>query len=283
MRALIFFFLLWSGAAMAQTTCSGNSAALIHVQMPQTVNHYAANGNFVGGSYALVPLGYNLADVSSAADVDSLPTGVKGLVYLGLTNGVDSAFLAVMAPFQTGSHPKLYGFYLADEPSLTTAMITNLKAESDWIHANLPGPPLTYLVLENQGTPNAPSYTPPINPANSGIDLYGIDPYPIRAQFTGGADYTVINSAVTAAVASGIPTGKLIPTYQAFGGGGFPSWTLPTAAQAQQLLITWGSVLPAPAFDYVYSYGVQSSDTALSNGPSDLLAVFVAHNQPPPP
>ena len=52
---------------------------------------------------------------------------------------------------------------------------------------------------------------------------------------------------------------------------------MPTATQEQQILATWASVAPTPAFDYAYSWGTQSGDTALSNDPA-LQAVFAAHN-----
>src|SRR6185312_8247072 len=52
-------------------------------------------------------------------------------------------------------------------------------------------------------------------------------------------------------------------------------------AQEQQILSEWGSVLPNPAFDYAYSWGVQDGDTALS-GDSALQQVFAAHNSAAP-
>src|SRR5205085_2691189 len=55
------------------------------------------------------------------------------------------------------------------------------------------------------------------------------------------------------------------------------SWTLPTASQEQQILATWGSVVPQPAFDYAYSWGVQNSDAALEDTPA-LQSVFASHN-----
>jgi Ca-dependent carbohydrate-binding module xylan-binding len=54
---------------------------------PVTSLHYAANANFATGSYNAAgdpgSDGFNLADVGSAAAADSLPSGVKGLVWLG--------------------------------------------------------------------------------------------------------------------------------------------------------------------------------------------------------
>jgi len=69
----------------------------------------------------------------------------------------------------------------------------------------------------------------------------------------------------------------MIPIYQAFGGGGYSSYTLPTAAQEQTILSTWAALLPDPPFDYAYSWGVQDSDSAISNTPC-LQQIFLQWN-----
>lgn len=258
--------------------------------VPQTTLHYAPNANITSsGQYAPGADGFNLADVSSVGAVNGLPAGVKGLVWLGMGGGATSAFQSAVTPFI--GNPKVYGFYLMDEPDPTgqygpLVTAANLKAESDWIHANDPGAK-TFMAVMNLGTPTNPSYVNTYNPANTDIDLFGIDPYPVRPQFSGGVNYGVIPDAVSAANAAGIPTSQLVPVYQAFGGGGYSSYTLPTASQEQQILSTWGSVVPNPAFDYAYSWGTQSGDTALVNSPA-LQQVLAAHNagsspSPPPP
>lgn len=239
---------------------------------PITSLHYASNGNFVNNLYAPASSGFNLADVSSVSQLNSLPAGVKGLVWLGATNGADASFRSTVAQFV--GNQNLFGFYLADEPDSSTVSAANLKAESDWIHANVPGAK-TFIVLLNEGTEAKPSFA--YNPGNTGIDLYGLDPYPVQTQF-GGANYSNIATAVNAAEAAGIAQSQIVPVYQAFGGGGYASYILPTASQAQTLLTTWGSLVPHPAFDYAYSWGTQSGDTALSTDPT-LLAVYAAHNQ----
>src|SRR5205085_12190508 len=109
---------------------------------------------------------------------------------------------------------------------------------------------------------------------NTGVDLFGLDPYPVKAS---GVDYGIIPTAVSAAEAQGISLTQIVPVYQAFGGGGYSIWTLPTAAQEQQILATWASVVPNPPFDYAYSWGSQAGDSSLS-GSADLQQVFAAHN-----
>ncbi|MEO9190830.1 MAG: hypothetical protein ABI224_12665 [Acetobacteraceae bacterium] len=249
---------------------------------PQTTLHYAPNANLVGNTYAPGVDGFNLADVSGVGGVNALPAGVKALVYLGYTGGNTAAFQSMVQPLV--GNPKVFGFYLADEPGPDVSA-ANLKAESDYVHAVDPGAK-TFIVLENNGDPINVSYG--FNPANTDIDLFGLDPYPIRPQFAGGANYGVIGDAVNAAEAEGIPQSAIVPIYQAFGAasGPYASWTLPTPAQEQTILTTWGQYVPHPSFDYAYSWGTQDGDTALSTDPA-LQAVFAAQNagsggSPPP-
>lgn len=243
---------------------------------PTTALHYTPNGNFVNGVYAPGADGFNLADVSSVWELNALPSGVKGLVYLGLTNGADANFQATVSAFK--NNPNLYGFYIADEPG--GGLAANLKAESDWIHANVPGAK-TFIIEQNLNSDTNPGFV--YNPANTDIDLFGLDPYPIKAS---GVDYSIIPTAVGAAEGAGIPLADIVPVYQAFGGGGYSDWTLPTPAQETEILSTWGGSVPNPVFDYAYSWGVQDGDTALSEV-LGLQAIFAAHNagssSPPPP
>jgi hypothetical protein len=244
---------------------------------PITTLHYAPGANIVNGAYAPGADGFNLADVSTG-ELSSLPTGVKGLVWLGDTSGLTASFEAsVNAAI---GQPNLYGFYLADEPGAGDA--ANLKAEADYIHATVPGAKV-FMVEQNLGTPNAPQFL--YNPANTDIDLFGLDPYPVRSDLPGGFEPSIIITAVSAAVAQGIPQADIVPVYQAFGNES--PWVTPTAAQEQTILSTWGSVIPSPAFDFAYSWGVQDGDTALVTDPT-LQAVFATHNaltgsSPPPP
>src|SRR5437870_9330578 len=249
------------------TTSATSSSTTTSTTQPPTTGpvtslHYAPNNNFdSSGNYAPGKTGFNLADVSSVSELDSLPNGVEGLVWLGLCNGADSSFISAVQPFI--GNPKLFGFYLMDEPDPTGQWAplcppANLMDESDWIHANVPGAQ-TFIVMMNFNTSVAPTYANTYNPGNSHIDLYGIDPYPCRTE-TNGCDYDMITVAVAAAKSSGIPLGSIVPVYQAFGGGswaddGGGKYTLPTSSQAQQIMSTWAPLVPNPVFDYAYSWG----------------------------
>lgn len=256
---------------------------------PKTDLHLGANHNFdARGNYVPGKFGFNLADVSTARQLDSLPDGVKALVWVGQCKGVDTTFLKTVQPF-TGN-PKVFGFYLMDDPDPTgryNPLCTpdNLKAESDWIHAEAAGAK-TFIVLMKLTSSKAPSFINTYNQANSHIDLFGIDPYPCRTELK-DCDYDMIDRYVTAAEDWGIRRRDMVPVYQVVGGGNWRNdsggkYVLPTVSQMQKILSRWGRHLPTPVFDYVYSWGSQNADEALESSP-DLQTVFTLHNNAPGP
>ncbi|HET6924617.1 MAG TPA: hypothetical protein VFH39_02195 [Candidatus Saccharimonadales bacterium] len=270
---------------VGDTSASGSHAVkFAKAATSGTALHYAGNSNFgANGQYLPGAYGFNLADVGSVSDLTSLPAGVKGLAWVGQCNGADATFTNTVKPYI--GHPKLFGFYLMDEPDATgqwapKCPIANLKAESDWIHANVPGAK-TFIISLNMASSSNPSYAGTYNSTNSDIDLFGLDPYPCRTELS-GCDYTYITKAVPAAVAAGINKSAIVPVYQTFGLGkwvddGGSTYAVPTATQAQKIIDTWASVVPNPVFDYAYSWGSQNSDTALESMPA-VQQVFLAHN-----
>ncbi|MER9599467.1 calcium-binding protein [Mesorhizobium sp. M0244] len=241
--------------------------------------HYTSGGS----ATEIATAGFNLADVQYASQVDALPEGMKGLVYLNEHEGVTSSFIEKMTPFL--GNPNVFGFYLVDEPDPTGrwgtyATAENLKAESDWIHEHFPGAK-TFVTMMNMGSPTNPDFTNTYNPANTHIDYFGIDPYPVRTG-TDTVDYDMIDRAVAAAVKSGIPINNIVPVFQAFGGGNWETsdggrQVMPTAEQMQTMMDHWAKLVPSPAFDYTYKWGTQNGDTALESS-SELQAFFREHN-----
>jgi hypothetical protein len=258
---------------------------------PRTALHYASNGNFgADRTYSPRVAGFNLADVNNASQLASLPPGVKGLVWVGTCNGADTAFIETVRPYI--GNPKLFGFYLMDDPDprlrlvgwrmSATCTAENLRAESDWIHANIPGAK-TFIILMNLSSSRRPSFDNTYNPANSHVDLCGIDPYPCRTELH-GCDYDMINRYVNAALSWGVPRESIVPVYQTFGGGDWDDgdggrYVLPTASEQRQILSRWGTLIATPVFDFAYSWGSQKRDVALEGAP-DLKEVFSIHNGP---
>ena len=207
------------------------------MSQPSTTLHYTPNLNFVNGQYAPGADGFNMADVTSASELSELPAGVKALVWLGRPAGVTASFKAAVRSYIGSS--QVYGFYLADAntpASATTA--ANLKAESNWIHTNDPGAK-TFMVEGNLSGPLTPKYY--YTPANTHIDLFGLNPYPVQTGVPNDYDLYIINLAVKEAEAIGIPQKDLVPVYQAFGGGLYAPYIVPTATQEGQILSRWGS------------------------------------------
>ena len=179
---LLAFLLLMHGAGTAICDSSGPN----DFTGPKTAFHLAANGNFGARSqYLPGKAGFNLADVNSVAQLNSLPPGVKGLVWVGQCSGVDAKFIATVKPYI--GNPKLFGYYLMDDPDPRSIAYygmrknycppSNLKAQSEWIHGHVPGAK-TFILPMNMGSRQSPTYENTYNPASSGVDLYGIDPYP---------------------------------------------------------------------------------------------------------
>src|ERR1700692_3114587 len=256
---------------------------------PDKPLHYAPNGNFdKDGQYLPGKIGFNLADVSSVSQLDSLGADVKGLVWIGQCNGADENFRRAVQPYIGNS--KVFGFFLMDDPDprgiLESGKLSfpctpdNLKAESDWVHSHVPGA-MTFIVLMNLSSSKTPSFENTYNPANSHIDLFGLDPYPCRTELH-GCDFDMIDRYVAAATSWGIPRGSMVPFYQSFGGGDWVDdyggeYLLPTAEQMRQILDRWRRHVNAPAFDAVYSWGSQRADVALESSLA-LQEVFLAHN-----
>jgi hypothetical protein len=229
-------------------------------------------------------LGFNLADVGATWELAYLPAGVKALVWLGDCGGASASFQGQVQPYIGSS--QVWGFYLMDEPDPSSCPAADLKAESDWIHANDRGAK-TFIIEENQSASYHPSYAGGYTLVNSDIDYFGLDPYPCRDDThpvaLDGCAYSYITLAVAAAEQAGIPQPDIVPVFQAFGGGtesddGGGYWIVPTAAEEQQILATWAGLVPDPVFDYAYSWGTQFGDTALSDAPASLQEVFAVHN-----
>lgn len=246
--------------------------------------HYASGNNIDSqGNFAPAKAGFNLADVSSVEELNALPPGVKGLVWLDQGDGVTQSFIDAVTPYI--GNPNVYGFFLKDEPDPTGqwgdyVTAANLKAESDWIHSHVTGAK-TFITMMNMGSSDNPSFANTYTPENTHIDLFGIDPYPVRSG-SGPVDYNMIDKAVAAAEASGIPTANIVPVFQTFGGGNWVDdqgghYVMPNAAQEQQMLAHWQAVVPNAPFDYAYAWGSQNGDVALESSP-ELQNVFLQHN-----
>jgi hypothetical protein len=244
-----------------------------------TIMRYTSGGS----GTAIAACGFNVADVGYVSALNALPAGMLGLVYLGEKSGATSTFISKVRTFI--GNPKLFGFFLCDEPDPRVTSAALLKAESDYIHNNVPGAK-TFITMNDMGSSRAPNFMNTYNPGNTGIDLYGISAYPCRTEIA--FDVTMIDRRVKAATDAGIPVEKIVPVFQAFGGG---NWTddgggkflLPTPDQMNQMFSRWASLVPNPVMEYTYAWGEQNGDIALgSASAASLRTVYLAHNTAAP-
>ena len=285
---IIFALLAWN--AIDDADPGSPTAAEAEYLMPTAgvdsphVLHYAAQANFDRtGRYTPAEAGFDLADVSTAAQLRGLPNGVRGLVWVGLCDGVTPAFTGLVTPFLGQS--RVWGFYLMDDPDPRglwhqRCSPEHLAAEADWIKQRMPAAK-TFVSLMNEGTLAAPSYIGGYTPANSHVDLFGIAPYPCVGQGR-PCDLPAVDRFVTAAGAAGIDREVIVPIFQAFGGGTWQTdrgepYAMPSRDDTMALMERWEALVPHPAFDYTYSWGTQRSDQSLAGDPG-LWAVFARHN-----
>lgn len=249
-------------------------------QPTSRVSHYAPNGNFGSdGTFAPAGWGFDIADVSSRAQLDDLPAGVRGLVWIGTCAGADETFRAKVAAVI--DHPKLFGFNLMDDPDPTgrgahPCPPDHLRAQADWVHGQRPGI-VTFIALMNQGTSVLPRFDTVYAPERSHVDFFSIAPYPCRIEWS-SCDVDMVDRYVAAAAQAGVPADRIIPTYQTFGFGTWRTDTggryrMPNGNELRALLDRWRQLVPHPAFDMAYSWGAQRGAASLSQAP-DLLAIF---------
>ena len=247
--------------------------------------HFTPNGNLgPDGTYLPAKAGFNLADVSGRGELDLLPNGVKGLVWIGTCDGATAYFK--QAVLRVISDPKLFGFYLMDDPDprwwiwRNRCPAANLKAEADWIHAQR-SDVVTFVSLMNLGESESPSFGKSYTPETTHADFFAVAPYPCRTEWK-TCHFDMIERFVHTAVDSGIPISKLVPIYQAFGRGKWHTDTggayrMPNSDELQEIIRRWSQLLPSPPFDFAYSWGSQREDVSLGSSP-ESQGIFLKHN-----
>lgn len=232
--------------------------------------HFTANED--GAYSSSQAIGFNIHDTGmSTSQVNSLPAGSQAMVWVGV--GASNCSATLSSTFTSfvlanATNPKLYGFYLTDEP-LDSTCVAAVTAYTSYIHTNAPGKKSFILLTDWPGTYAA------YRPAVTGVDLVALDPYPVQ---NGTYNTTLIPSQINAALAAGIPLATMVPVYQTFGGQG---WDAPTAAQLTTIINQFAALIPSPQMDYAYSWGLQSGalTESLSTRP-DWQTIMAAHNAP---
>lgn len=272
--------------------------------------HYTVN--VTGNVLAAVNMGFNLLDVSGSgsnpqgvnATVNALPAGARAIIWVGNLGNSHStpcpAYGFTTAQFKAQvdalkNNSKVFGYLLADEPHPTvcTDAAADIRERADYIRTNAPNQYSFIVVIDgtsNCGGTYGCEYAA-LQPANTHVDYFGIDPYPCHYDNDEvtpiPCDHSKITARVNAAIANGIPQTSIVPVFQTFGQAGRTDGTdyyrMPSAAELSSMMNTWASLVPNPAFDYAYGFGVQCESScpapqAIINTP-DIHPVIISHNQ----
>ncbi|MFC6884053.1 MULTISPECIES: hypothetical protein [Actinomadura] len=205
-------------------------------------------------------LGYDLVDVKpDDALVNGVPDGMRALLWVG--NFTCGAFELPYDAFtdavrRLARHPKVYGWYLSDEPNPRECprVAQEIRRRADYIERNAPGQ-ISFVSLTDWPMG-------PVTPAKVNVDLVGLDPYPCKgaAKARPDCDIDAIDRMVRMADDAGIPREAVVPVFQTFGQGcskGERQYWLPTEEQLRQLLSRWDKLTPRPMMDVSYSWGRQ--------------------------
>lgn len=259
------------GSTGGNTGGSGVSGAASGQAVSRPTLHFITNRH---GSNAPAVDGYDVFD-TGVSGLSGLPAGVKGLVWLGqkCPTRADAAFRTTID--KLASNPKVFGYYLSDEPHVSDCPggAAALATRADYIRSRTGGAQKSFIVLFLVA-----DYAS-FKPANSHVDLVGIDPYPCSKP-SPTCPVSKITDTVDAAISAGIPRSAIVPVFQAFGQENVQDdfYRLPTAAQMRAMLAEWDRLVPSPVMDYAYGWGHQSSaNPTLVDSPS-LQQVLAAHN-----
>jgi hypothetical protein len=255
--------------------------------------HYAVNldGDYRGALAA----GFNLADVSSAAALNRLPDGMRGVLWLrsgynGRRNACawrlsDERLRRVVASVR--NHPRFSGIYfVADEPHPSFCPDAPARiAERSMLIRRLDPNARTFIIVLN-------SYRYPGEFAllRDSADYIGINPYPCNHKNVGrGCDLRAMRERIGHALAAGIEPERIVPVFQAFGQACTTAarsyHRLPTPDEARSMFEVWDELVPPDRrpFDMTYTWGPQPRSAcpslAMADGREhpDLRGAFAAY------
>ncbi len=259
--------LLTAAVAVSFTEMSAGRAVAENAPLHFTVNH---RKDFT----AAVAIGFNLADVSSVAALDTLPEGSKGILWMRnfdndtcswKTSEEDAAAVARAAH----GHPKFSGIYfIADTPHPSTCQDApqQIAARTKLIHDNDPDG-RTFIAVSS-------GFKFPLEFAQlaNSADLFAVVVYPCNTKKP-QCEMDKIAERVNRAFDAGIPVERLVPVFQAFGQACSVAerkwYRLPNEAEMTEILAIWDQLLPPKTrpFDMTYSWGEQKQQAcpALTN------------------
>jgi hypothetical protein len=205
------------------------------------INAFAATPRFSirfmtnsGGDQATVAsYGFNVLDVGSASDADSLPAGTVGQIWVGdydnNTCNFEMSDAAVTSVVTAAvGDPRVSGYFYSDEPDpFACPNAYNQHAARNSLIKSLDPGHYTMMLMD---TNSAQQTLDQIPHWVGKADYIALDPYPCYADNTSTCDYSWIDTVTQAADAVGM---NYWIEVQAFTGG---AWRWPTPTELQHML-----------------------------------------------
>jgi hypothetical protein len=274
-----------AGRMRGRAASTTATAQVTGTTAPVVTRHLALNTSRADWP-KLTSLGYDVFDVGpDEAEINALPRGAEAMVWVGASSCEGSyeisfdSFTGLVD--RLGRHPKVFGWYLADEPDPKScpALVPEIRRRADYINAHAPGQVAFISATDYEYGP--------LRPRNTHVDLIGLDPYPCFGR-TGRCTMNEIDRLVRGAIAGGIPRDVIVPVIQVFGqecSRGMRVTRLPSEAELRQILARWRRLVPEPVLEISYSWGPQEqwacptlSEADGTNGHPDLQSIMKTHN-----
>lgn len=231
----------------------------------------------------LKDLGFDLVDAQpDDATLARIPAGMRAMLWVGNFTCDDfslsfDAFAAAVRRY--GHDPRVYGWYLSDEPDpgRCPKVLGEIRRRADLVKAQAPGQ-IAFVSLTDWPMRDA-------TPAKLNVDVVGLDPYPCQGGTSPRADCDIgaIDRMVRLADQAGIPRTSVAPVLQTFGqgcSGGDKQYWMPTGAQFRAILARWDRLVPDPPLEIAYSWGHQEKYACptLSDA-ADLQSILKERNR----
>jgi chitodextrinase len=235
--------------------------------------------NSGGAETTVAGYGFNVLDVGSAGEADSLPAGTQGQIWVGDYDNTTCSFemsdatVTSIVSAAVGD-PKVTGYFFSDEPDPFACpnAYNQHAARNSLIKSIDPGHYTNLLIDSNSDQQTLDQIPHWVGKA----DIITLDPYPCYANNTSTCDFGWIDTVTQAADAVGM---NYWVEVQAFTGG---QWRWPTAAELQHMLDQISASNATGYMVFAWTWLGQN----LSSQPQ-LLSVLQTFNQgggsPPPP
>jgi len=202
----------------------------------------------------IVAAGFTVVDMGPfRSELDALPAGVKGWVWLGDYDNTTCTWQQSDAWIRThvaavAGDPKIAGYFLADEPHVWDCPRApdDVRARAALVRSIDPGPP-TFVVLE----PHSPGN--PYAPYVGTVDVIAADPYP--CSYANGCVMTKIDGEIALLEAAGVP--RYWGVLQAFADS---YYRYPTRDELREAFARWRSSRMDGYLVFAWSYAGNSLD-----------------------